>query len=429
MKTENVLTRSRNISRDSYLWNMAGSGIMAFQSVLLLMILTRTVGLKYSGIFTIAYANANLMLTIGKYYMHNFHVSDTAELYSFGDYRLSRIITTVLMLLCSAGYVIIYALQGNSSQEKSMIILFTCIFKAVDAIEDVYCSLYQQRGRLDISGKVMTLRLIVTLLFFTLCILVTRDLLITLIASTVFTAVVCLGLNLLCFPYFRAHVQNRGNLRQVARLLGVCLPLFVGNFLSLYLTNAPKYAIDRMLSDEEQACYGFIAMPMFVINLLNNFIFNPVIRSMSEKWAQKDISWIRRALLRQILIIIGICVVCLAGAAVLGIPVLSLLYGTNLHAYRAELLVLLVGSGFLAISGMLLTVITIMRQQKASLAGYGICAVLAFFLASPAVNRWGMMGAAMLSMLLHAILSILFALIVIFRLRQADKYPNKGDNP
>ena len=67
MKLEKFLIQSNNIGKDSLVWNMVGSMIMAFQSVIMLMILTRVLGLNEAGIFTIAYANANLFVTIGKY--------------------------------------------------------------------------------------------------------------------------------------------------------------------------------------------------------------------------------------------------------------------------------------------------------------------------------------------------------------------------
>lgn len=72
MNLRKYLITSNNIERDGFIWNMVGSMLTAFQSVILLMILTRTVGLINAGIFTIAYANANLFLNIGKYGMRNF---------------------------------------------------------------------------------------------------------------------------------------------------------------------------------------------------------------------------------------------------------------------------------------------------------------------------------------------------------------------
>ena len=62
MKIKRFLLDDRKTEKDSYLWNMIGSMLMAFQSVIMLIILTRIVGLVESGIFTIAYANANLFM-------------------------------------------------------------------------------------------------------------------------------------------------------------------------------------------------------------------------------------------------------------------------------------------------------------------------------------------------------------------------------
>lgn len=59
---ETFLNQSKNPVRDSYIWNMAGSFLLAFQSVIILMVLTRICDLSEAGIFTIAYANANLFL-------------------------------------------------------------------------------------------------------------------------------------------------------------------------------------------------------------------------------------------------------------------------------------------------------------------------------------------------------------------------------
>ena len=86
MKIKAFLLNDEKIERDSFIWNMAGSMLMAFQSVIMLMILTRTLGLKDAGIFTIAYANANLFLTVGKYGMRYFQISDMKGQFSFVNY-------------------------------------------------------------------------------------------------------------------------------------------------------------------------------------------------------------------------------------------------------------------------------------------------------------------------------------------------------
>ena len=90
------LLNDSNVERNSYIWNMSGSMLVAFQSVIMLMILTRVLGLVEAGILTIAYANANLFQNIGKYGMRNFQVSDVKDEFNFSEYKASRIVTCLL---------------------------------------------------------------------------------------------------------------------------------------------------------------------------------------------------------------------------------------------------------------------------------------------------------------------------------------------
>ena len=143
MKLEKFLIQSNNIGKDSLVWNMVGSMIMAFQSVIMLMILTRVLGLNEAGIFTIAYANANLFVTIGKYGMRNFQVSDVSEQFLFQEYLISRLFTTFIMILVSVIYVVCIGNENEYSMEKCFVIIWMCLFKVVDSLEDVYHGLYK----------------------------------------------------------------------------------------------------------------------------------------------------------------------------------------------------------------------------------------------------------------------------------------------
>lgn len=209
-------------------------------------------------------------------------------------------------------------------------------------------------------------------------------------------------------------------------LLWNCFPVFASAFLSFYIGNAPKYAIDAQLTDEMQACYGFIAMPVFVIGLLNGFILNPMLFKISCLWNDGKVKEFVRKTLFLAASVFFITVICIAGAYVLGIPVLSFLYNTNLSSYKAELMVLLVGGGFLGLSGVLNAVLTIMRYQKDLLIGYALVAVLAFFMANSIVQNYAIMGAAILYTVLMAVLCALFTLFTAFGIWK--KYNHKFRN-
>lgn len=420
MTLKKFLTSSKNIDRDSYIWNMIGSMLNAFQSVIMLMILTRVVNLYEAGLFTIAYANANLFLNIGKYGVRNFQVSDTNRQFSFREYNRSRYITTIAMLLVSVVYVAIVSHTNHYTVEKSQIIIWMCLFKTIDSLEDAYHGFYQQSNRLDIAGKCMTLRMFSTILVFGICLFIFKSLLPALIISTIFTTLIYILFTNLTCKEFRQYYGEFDS-KNILRLLKICFPLFLGCFLAFYIGNAPKYAIDSILNDELQACYGFIAMPVFIIGLLNNFIFNPIISKMSLMWNEGEIKPFLRLLKKQLLIVLAITMICEAGAFLLGIPVLSWLYNTDLAPYKTELLVLLLGGGFLALSGLLVTIITIMRMQKVLAIGYVIVALIAFFLSDVMVEKYAIMGASALYLVLMVLLCILFTVPLMWKLIHAKK--------
>ncbi|WP_022766613.1 lipopolysaccharide biosynthesis protein [Butyrivibrio sp. XPD2006] len=388
------LLESKDIERDSFVWNMAGSLLGAFQSVILLMILTRTVDLVTAGVFTIANANSNLFLNIGKFGMRNYQVSDVRHEYSFTEYHRSRVYSLLLMLLCSVLYIVYASITNGYTLEKAMIILWMCIFKLPDAYEDVFYGEYQRCGRLDIGAKCMTIRMLATIVFFGVSVVLTKSLLCSMIVSTIFTIVLMMVL----LQATKGIIQKADyNIEiRAKQLLMACFPVFAAAFLAFYIGNAPKYAIDAQLSDDLQAIYGFISMPVFVIGLLNGFIFNPILFSLSCMWDKKQLDKFTRSIINQSVIVSVITVICIAGAYVLGIPVLSILYNTDLTNYKAELLWLLVGGGLLGLSGVFTAVLTIMRHQKNLMWGYLIIAIASLLASRPAVARWGMMGAVML---------------------------------
>lgn len=417
---KSFMLNSSNVERDSFIWNMAGSLLMAFQSVIFLMILTRTVGLAMSGIFTIAYANANLFLNIGKYGMRNYQVSDVKHEFSFREYLASRWITTIVMIFISVVYVIYAACTNHYSYEKSQIIIWMCLFKVADSIEDVYFGDYQKKGRLDVASKAMTLRMIFTIVLFSVIAILTKNLLVTLIISTIISTLLMLLFIKWTYQEFKEDDPRRK--RYVGKLLEYCFPVFLSAFLAFYIGNAPKYAIDAQLTDELQACYGFIAMPVFVIGLLNNFVFTPIIYKLSCLWNDRKIKEFLSKIVMQVVIVFAITGGCIFGAYFFGIPVLSLLYNTDLTPYKMELLILLLGGGFLGLSGVLSTVITIIRYQKLLAGGYGIVALIALLSSNVIVSKYGIIGAALLYVVLMILLCICFSLILIIGIVRRVSY-------
>lgn len=414
------------IERAAYLWNTASGLLMAFQSVIMLTVLTHVCDMVAAGIFTLAYANANLFLNLGKYGIRNFQVSDVDEKYDFQSYLIARLISVAAMIVLGTAWLVWSAATVGYPLEKSLTIFMMLIFKAIDALEDVFHGNYQQHGRLDVGAKVLTLRMVTMIGLYAGLITVSHDLLLSLTTTTVFTGLFFVGetlwvRNKFGLPTSTHTLADNANtaLRRAGSLLKESFPVFLALFLLFYIGNAPKYAIDATLDDTAQAYYGFIAMPVFVVGLLANFVYNPIIASLAEAWSAGYRQKFARRFTVQIILIAGITIVCVGGAWLLGIPVLNLLYNVELEPYKTDLIILLVGGGFLATATLFTTGITIIRWQRKLTLGYVVVAVLAFSASPAAVSAAGIDGASWIYLVLMAFLSIWFGAVFALGIKRA----------
>lgn len=405
------------IQKDAYIWNTVAGTINAFQSVIILMVLTRVLGLEEAGIFTIAWANANLFLMIGKFGMRNFHVTDIKEKFLFQEYYYSRLITTGIMIISCIIYQYYMRAILQYSWHKSIIIFTVCLLKAIDAIEDVFFGMYQQKGRLDIASKLLTIRLSVTISGFLVLVSFTKNQVFSLITITVVSFLIFVLLIKKTFSLFD-YKKNKVKKQNIILLLKYNFSLFLSSFLSFYIGNASKYAIDKYLSNELQACYGFIAMPIFVVTLLNSFIYQPILTKMSFYWNEKNLKQFKKSIIKQTYYIAFLTLFVVIGGFFLGVPILSILYGVDLSIYKTELVLLLFGGGELAFCGFLVSILTIMRCQKIIGIGYLVVSIIAFFISPIMVQTYQLMGAAILYLVLMFIICVVFLILFIIKYKK-----------
>ena len=417
---EKFLFSTKNIVRSSYIWNTFSGVIDACQSVILLIVITRTNGLYDAGVFAIAYAIANLMLAIGKYGIRVYQVSDIKENYIFGDYLGARTVTCILMLIASiiySGYGLVF---GDYDINKFLVIMLVCVLKIVDAFEDAFHGNFQQKNRLDAAAKAKSLRMIVVIFVYTAALIITENLLI----STIFSVIAAVT-GFFIFTFKPAPQIEKINLvfssQQIKGILKACFALFAGGFLIFYISNAPKYAIDYYLSEEDQACYNFIFMPVWVISLLSNFIFQPIMLRLAEFWNRGSLKKFRGIIIRQVVAVTGITSLCIIGAFLIGIPVLEFLYATELSQYRTELCILLFGGGMLAFSQFFIGVVTVIRRQKMLLWGYLLAAIAAKVFSGWFIINYKIMGASVLYTMLMSVLSLIFLFTMIIEIRKDIK--------
>lgn len=408
-----LLGNQKTVLKDSYIWNTVGGMLNAGQSALLLIIISRTNSVEDAGIFSIAYAVACLTVTVGKWGMRNFQATDIQNKYTYGTYVSSRLITCILMLIMTFYYILKGLWFSNYTMEKCVMIFVLGLLKMLDAVEDIVHGMFQRKGRLDIGAKSMATRYILTLSACGITLFVTHNLVVSTVISLIASILYFLLATILVYENFKEKLVFSLSDKCVWKLLAECSSLFIGSFLMIYIANAPKYAIDEYMNETIQACFNYIFMPVYVISVLNTFIYQPVLTKLAIYYQEKKDKEFLRLFFRQLLIIAGLSLGILLCGFVAGIPVLSILYNIDLSGYKTAFMVLLIGGSFLAVSGYLGVVITVLRKQKWLLTGYILAAVIAFVVSKPLVLYGGTMGAAFLYTGIVLLQMIVFAVIFI----------------
>lgn len=407
------------IRKSSYIWNSMSSVAKAAQLSIFLALISRTTNQGDTGIMSLAFSIAYMMRTIGDYSIRNFQVTDTSEKYKFADYFTSRIFTVLIMAVCS----LLYILPKGYDSEKSITIFFICAYMGIDAMEDVIHGMFQQQDRLDIAAFTEFIRYTSGMVVFASAIFITRKLWTATLILTVFSIAFFVFLN---YPFMRTwdKVEISKDTNKVRGLLLECFPLFLSAFLSAYINNAPKDAIDKVLDNETQGYFGMIFMPVFVVNLLSTMVYRPIMVDLAREY-ELDVKKYVKNINKQYLIIVGIMAVCILGSALLGIPVLSLFYGVSLEQYWLSLIILIFGGGLSAAISFSSILLTIQRKQNVMIIAYGIATVASIILSVYFVENWNILGASLLYVILNAVILITMCAIVagnvIGRLKDVKK--------
>ena len=417
--------KSSQIEYDGFIFNSLGGLLNAFQSVFVLMVLSRVMPtLEEAGVFTFAYSVANLMLDIGRYGMRNYQVTDVKEKYAYSTYFKSRIWTTAAMMAVSVVYVAVRNGIEGYTVEKVWIIIFMCLFKAVDSLEDVYLGRYQQVGRLDIAGKCLTVHMLLVILSYVLCLVAGADLLTSTIVTTFVSALVTLVLILptrkMADPDWKSNAKLRSK-ESSWPLLWECTGLAIALFLSFYQVNCPKYAIDSVMTDVDQANFGFISMPVFFASLICQFLYLPMLTGLAAKFQMNDYEGLKKMIVKVSVLITGACIFIIIGAVIAGIPVLSILYSTDLKPFTIEFYMLMVGSGFMAFATFLGSVLTTIRKQHHMLIGYVVTTIPEFIAVDRFVGEWGLNGASLVFTLTMLLLMLYMSIALVYEMVRLKK--------
>lgn len=394
-------------------WNMLGSFLYAFASMALTMAVVQIVGDEKGGIFTFAFtAFGQQMFTVAYFGIRPFQITDVENRYSFGDYLRLRFVTSGAALLIGIGFVL---MNGGYTAEKAWVVFLMVCYKVIDGFADTYEAEFQRSGRLYLTGKSNTFRTLLSVGSFIAALLATRNLV---FASGVAVAAQVAGVLLFDVAIIGGleNIDWSWDKKACKDLVRSCILLFFSVFLDFYIFSAAKYAIDGNLDSAAQAVYGAIFMPTSVINLVAGFVIRPFLTKLSLYWEMREFEQFGGVIGRIFLVILGLTVLAVGGAALLGIPVISLLYPNLREALatcRLPLVMIILGGGFNAWMNLFYYTLVIMKQQRWIFGGYVLVFLVAVGISPVFVRHGGILGGAVSYLILMVLIAGSFGLMTM----------------
>lgn len=408
------------VRKSEFIWNTIGSLFYSFFNVFVLMCCTRVNGTEIAGVFSICYATGCILNAIGDLGIRIYQVTDTNRKYTFNEYLVARIVSIVAMIIATVGFVLV----GKYSNEKLYICLILIGIRVIDNLSETFQSELQLQKKLDIAGIDLLVRNVIEIAVFVIFDIITKNIYVSF--GMMLLSSICMFVAL-DFRHVKkiVKIDLSNKIENVKSIIYECTPLGLSTLISMYVINAVKYAIDGINNNTMQTYFNVLYMPTFVINLVSILIMKPFLKPFGEYWNNKEYN----KFIKIIFILIGLLLAATAvielGCAILGIPILNMIFAIDLTEYKIELLILILSGFFYASSTIIFYALGTIRKQKGTIVVYAITAIIGYFLSNYLVTKYQILGATIASTVIMFTLLLGMSIMFIIGYNKAKKENNK----
>jgi len=403
--------RDKLLSEDfqNNLWTLLASGIAPIYLFLVIFITVRIIGLAESGVVSFAIAVAiqsQILIVLGG---RLFQGSDIKEKFSFSSYLWLRVCSSITAIL----FIVLFLVVGNFEQDRSAVVLLFFIIYLIDGLAEVFMEDLQQKGKMRVAGRMRVCAFGASFVILAIAMLYIGTIITPLILSSVVVFVVYF-IWIWCYRKHFGSIKLGVNAHIVKKLAWNVVPLFLGTFAFSYLINMQKYYLGFLSTDETVAIIAMLVMPGTALYVLSISIFGGAEMTKTAQMlnAGKTMELSRRINM-QLLIAGFFSVLFVLCAYIFGVPLLSIVFSTDLSPYKSEFMKIVLGGALFTVFAVLYSAIVVMRLQKAFL----LCITTIAIVIGPSmwfvVAQYDFTGAAFTNIVILWPLSV--ALYVIYR--------------
>ena len=386
-------------------WNTFGSVFYSACQWLITFLVVHIATYNEAGYLSLAMTTSSSFSAISLFSMRNFQVSDVRGEYNQHEYVGSRITTCLVALVAC----VIASFFGNSLYQALCIDAFM-IIRVAEALSDVLHGENQKFGRYDYIGKSFILRGILTVGIFSTCLILTDNLLLTLLVMAL-----CNLAASLFYDYRKTAALEEIHpvlfSDRIKKLLIVCAPIVVFAFLLSLENLFPKSILQQVEGTEQLGIYSTIATPTLVVQVFAAVAFNPFLPKFSTVFVNGQYDKFLGLLKKTYLALAGLAVVVTIGAMLLGRWGLALLFGAQILDYYELFMPIVWVTILTAGIWILYAIVVAIRRIKWLLIGMAVDFVACLILTPKMIEVYGKNGVSVVQLIVYSVF-ILYMIVV-----------------
>lgn len=353
----------------NFIWNLIGTTVNAFMSLVYQVIVTRVNGLEATGVFSVCFSFSLIVYTFSNLGGRVFEVADLK-----GDdstyYTLKWFTGGISMAFSLA-----FSWLCGYEREKTMLIMLLMLVRIVESFSDTVYAVWQKAERLDLVGISYILKNIISVATFTILNVITGSMMVATGTMLIATVAVYFSFDLRILKGF-CHIQWNTSMRACA-ILARQLLYFIGyNIVIMVIANLPKLIADQKYTDSQVGYFGILMMIPTVMLLMGQLLIQQNLTKITKQYHIGNFSTVKRIIGRMFIRIALLATICCVGAYLLGVPVLNLIYGLDFCAYKNMMILLIIAGMFNVFATILSVVLTVMEKTNQQLQLYLVVMVL-----------------------------------------------------
>ena len=376
--------------KQNMLWNSSGSIVyLACQWLITVLVVRLSNGYDAAGVLALGMAVSNIISPIGYYKIRSFQVSDIQNEYSPNEYIALRLVTIGAALV-----VMLFYGAATCSTDVLFEVYLYGIYSCGPLFADVFQGIDQQKMRMDIIGKDLILRGLLSITAFVLIMLATN-----LLAASIIGMIVVTFLELIVFLLPKTKALCRSirpvfNACKIKKLLIQCLPAVIALFFSNAVPSIPRQVLGDMYGSTALGAYASIAAPVLIVQMGAQYVYSPLLGIFATKMHDGDYSGFLRLFSKTTFCIILITLLALVFFLLFGEQVFGILYGESITAYMYLLTPLVICTALTAFIWFIGDLLIVLRMFKSNLIGYLVSFIVCSASMSFFLSTFGLNGAS-----------------------------------